>query len=66
MKYAIEMDLRGMIFIRRFVTNESGIQLILRLLHHKFQSLPCWHYGPGKKFMKYSAEMASDGMIYKV
>jgi hypothetical protein len=62
-KYAIEMATGGMIYIPKFITICSGIQVILRLIPQQFERPQCryyWLYG----FMKYAVEMASGCMIY--
>jgi hypothetical protein len=47
----------------RFMMTGSGIQVILRLLPHKFEKLQCWYYCL-EGFVKYATKMGSGGMIY--
>jgi hypothetical protein len=44
MKYVTEMASGGMTYIPSFMTIDSGIQVILRLLPQQFDWLQCWYY----------------------
>jgi hypothetical protein len=44
MKYVIQMDSGGMIYIQSCIMIGSGIQIILRLLPQQFERLQCWYY----------------------
>jgi hypothetical protein len=46
MMYAKEMASGGMIYMPRFMTTGSGIQVILKSLPHRFERLQCpYNYG---------------------
>jgi hypothetical protein len=62
MKYNVQMDSGGMIYIPSFLTIGSGIQVILRLLPQRFERLQYWYYC-WEGFMKYAVQMASGGKI---
>jgi hypothetical protein len=40
----LEVALGGMRYIRRFMTNGSGIQVTIRALPQQFERLLCWKY----------------------
>jgi hypothetical protein len=65
MKYAVEMASDSMIYIVSFLTLDSGIQVILRLLPLQFERLQCWYYW-WERFKKYTVAVASCGYTYQV
>jgi hypothetical protein len=52
------MDSGGMIYTSSFVTVDSGIQVVLRLLHEQLERLQYWYYW-WDRFINYAVEMAS-------
>jgi hypothetical protein len=61
MKYAIEMDSAGMVYVPRVIKIDSDIEEI-RFLQQQFEWLQCW-YCRWEGFQKYAVEMGSGVMM---
>jgi hypothetical protein len=64
MNYAVEMASDDIIYISNFTPIGSGMQVILLLLHQKFERLQYRYYS--WEILKYAVEMPSGGIIYIV